>query len=88
MPTVILKINAKPNSKTTSFTVNNDEITALIAAQPVDGEANKVLIKALSKTLKVKQQNIDIKAGLNSRHKLIRVYSNYSKTEILELLLK
>jgi hypothetical protein len=44
-----------------------------IAAPPVDGAANRELIKFLSKQLKVPQAAITLVAGSNSRNKVVRI---------------
>lgn len=46
-----------------------------LTAKPVDGEANKQLIEILSDYLNVSKNSIVIKAGQNSRTKLIEVIS-------------
>jgi uncharacterized protein (TIGR00251 family) len=48
-----------------------------LAAPPVDGAANRELIRLLAKALKVRQNAIDIVAGSTSRSKTVRI-SNVS----------
>ena len=44
-----------------------------LAAPPVDGAANRQLIKLLAKELKVPQNAVDIVAGSASRSKIVRI---------------
>jgi len=44
-----------------------------ITSAPVDGEANKMLIKFLAKTLKITPANIYITSGATGRNKLISI---------------
>jgi uncharacterized protein len=44
-----------------------------LAAPPVDGAANRELIRVLAKELKVPQAAVDIVAGLASRSKTVRI---------------
>jgi len=44
-----------------------------IAASPVEGAANRELIRFLSKTFKVPQSAVTIISGSNSRNKIIRI---------------
>ncbi len=53
--------------------VNNDEITIGITAKPEKGEANKEIIKKLSKYFDVSKSKVKIIAGEKSRKKLVKV---------------
>ena len=53
--------------------VNNDEITIGITAKPEKGEANKEIIKKLSKYFDVSKSKVKIIAGEKSRKKLVEV---------------
>jgi uncharacterized protein (TIGR00251 family) len=44
-----------------------------LAAPPVDGAANRELIRVLAKELKVPQKSVDIVAGSTSRNKTVRI---------------
>ena len=50
-----------------------DELKVAITAPPVDGQANKHLIKFLSKQFKVPKGSIIVEKGLLNRHKLVRI---------------
>ena len=55
-----------------------------IAAPPVDGAANRELVKFLSKQLKVPQAAVTLVTGNNSRHKTVSI-ANPSQTTLDEL---
>jgi uncharacterized protein (TIGR00251 family) len=55
-----------------------------IAAPPVDGAANRELVKFLSKKLKVPQAAITLVTGNNSKNKVVRI-ANPSATTRDEL---
>ena len=53
--------------------VNNDEITIGVKAKPEKGEANKEIIKKLSKYFDVTKSNVKIISGQKSRKKLVEI---------------
>jgi hypothetical protein len=53
--------------------VNNDEISVGIKSTPQKGEANRELIKKLSKYFNVSQSQVKITSGEKSRKKLIQI---------------
>jgi hypothetical protein len=68
--TLHLFLKIQPNSSKDEFTEILDErIKVRITAPPVDGKANKHLIKFLAKVFKVPKGNISIKNGETSRNK-------------------
>ena len=46
-----------------------------IAAPPVDGKANRVLVEFLAQLLSIPKNCIEIKSGLASRRKVVRIKS-------------
>ncbi len=64
-----------------------DEIKITVTAPPVDGKANKHLIKYLAKTFKVAKSNICIVRGELSRHKQIKIIDLSEPPKILKDLL-
>ncbi|MBI5697459.1 MAG: DUF167 domain-containing protein [Thaumarchaeota archaeon] len=53
--------------------VNGTEITVGVRAKPVDGAANKEVIKKLAKHFGVSSANVTIKAGHKSRTKIVEI---------------
>ncbi len=53
--------------------VEGDNLKIRLAAPPVDGKANKVLIEFLARNLSVSKSQVQIHSGLSSKRKIIRV---------------
>jgi uncharacterized protein len=51
----------------------NNEIEISVCSAPVKGKANKEIVKKISTHFKVKQDNVTIIRGLNSKTKLIDI---------------
>jgi uncharacterized protein len=59
-------------SKSEIIGEHNDTLKVRIAAPPVDGAANRELIRLLAKSLNLPQNAIEIVSGLNSKRKVVR----------------
>ncbi len=71
---VILFIKAQPNSSKNKIAgLLGDSLKINIKAPPVEGEANKELIKFLSKTFKVPKGDIELISGQSGRRKSVRL---------------
>ncbi|XP_058825567.1 UPF0235 protein C15orf40 homolog [Topomyia yanbarensis] len=69
---VLIKILAKPGSKTNGITdVGEDGVGVQIAAPPIDGEANTELVKYLAKLLELRKSDVSLDKGSKSRQKTI-----------------
>ena len=69
---IFLSIKVKPRaSKSVIKGLQGDFLKIDIKAPPVDGQANKELIRFLSKKLKISKQDIEIKSGKSSKEKLV-----------------
>jgi uncharacterized protein (TIGR00251 family) len=51
----------------------NGALRIRIAAPPVDGAANRELIRVLAKNFKLPQNAVDIVSGLSSKSKIVRI---------------
>jgi len=79
---MIFRVRVKPNAKTDSITVKeNNELEVRIAAPPVDGKANKYLAQYLSEIFKVSKSAVTILKGLNTPYKTVEIIAgdNYLK---------
>ena len=81
---IILGFRISPNASKNEFIKNGDEIKIKITAPPVDGKANKFLIKFLSDTFKVPKTYITLLKGETSKDKIIS-FNNISKEKIEEI---
>ncbi|EPA04813.1 DUF167 domain-containing protein [Candidatus Nitrosarchaeum limnium] len=55
------------------LTIKDEQITIGIKSKPIKGEANKEIIKKLSKYFKVSSSKIQIRSGHKSSEKIIQV---------------
>ena len=68
----IIDIQVQPNSKRNEIVGYNDNLLKIkIAAPPVEGKANKVLIDFLSRALALKKSQIKIERGETARRKRV-----------------
>jgi len=73
---LLLRLVLQPKSSRDAFVgLLGDELKVAITAPPVDGQANKHLIKFLSKQFKVPKGAIIVEKGQLNRHKLVRIKS-------------
>ncbi len=65
-----LKIKVNPNSSLTKITnYEHGILTIKVTSPPIDGKANREIIKLLSKTFKVPQTSITFIRGMKSKIK-------------------
>jgi len=55
--------------------VNGNEITIGVKSKPIDGQANKEIIKKLARHFGVSSANIAIRSGHKSRDKIVEISS-------------
>ncbi len=71
---VILSLHIQPGARTTEVVgEHGDALKIRLAAPPVDGKANAVLIGFLAKTLGVPKAAVSLLSGESSRAKRVRV---------------
>jgi uncharacterized protein (TIGR00251 family) len=69
-----IRVHVKPASSRNELTINADGSWLIrLKAKPVEGEANKELIRFLSEQLNIAKSNINIEKGLSSPYKIIRI---------------
>lgn len=67
-------VKVKPNSKQQNIVKDEDgSLLVKLKSHPVDGKANRELIKLLAKEFKVKPSQIFIKSGLSSKIKILEI---------------
>jgi uncharacterized protein (TIGR00251 family) len=77
MPSRILQIKVKPNSRASLFQQNEDGTwLAHIKSPPVDGKANDELIALVAKHFGCRKSEVSIKSGGSSRLKLVQIEQN------------
>ena len=60
-------------SRTTLAGTHGDALAVRLAAPPVDGKANRLLLEFLAETLGVRRQAVRLVAGASSRRKIVAV---------------
>lgn len=67
------EIFVKLHAKKSEFIQTPDSATALIKSLPIEGRANKELVRLLSKHFHVPQTSIAIIQGKSSRRKIVEI---------------
>jgi len=82
------KIHVQPNAKKTEAAGYYDEniLKIRISSPPVDGAANKEVIKFISKKLKISKSYVKILSGEKGRDKTIEIPVEMSLDEIRQTL--
>ncbi|KAF8794514.1 UPF0235 protein C15orf40 like protein [Argiope bruennichi] len=85
---IIIKIHAKPGAKESGITdVGEESVGIQIGAPPVDGEANKELIRYLSEILQLKKSELSLEKGSRSKEKTVIITgSSVSADDVLSKL--
>ncbi len=81
---VRLTINVKPRSREDKLIVESDgTITLRIVAPPIEGKANRMVVRFLAKRLGKSKSQVRIVAGLRSNVKIVEI-TNMSKAEVFK----
>ncbi len=73
MPTYKLKIVPNSSRNEIAEEMADGTLKVRLKAPPVDGEANKELVKFLSKEWKIPKSSIEIKKGKTNKNKIIEI---------------
>ncbi|MDF0605642.1 DUF167 domain-containing protein [Neisseriaceae bacterium TC5R-5] len=85
--TVKLTLHIQPGAKKTELAgEHGDSLKIRLAAPPVDGKANAVLLAYLSGLFKVAKRDVLLLSGDKSRHKVILIESGLTAADVLALL--
>ena len=68
---MLYKLNVEFNSD--FVTIEKNEITIGVKSKPINGEANKEIIKKLSKHLGVSTSSVKMRSGYKSKQKIIEI---------------
>jgi uncharacterized protein (TIGR00251 family) len=63
----------------------NNQLKWYLKSPPENGKANQELIKAIAKALKIPQNMVTIVTGATSRTKLIRVATDHTYEQLLDV---
>lgn len=71
---LVLELHIQPGaSKTSVEGLHGDRLKLRLAAPPVDGEANRALVRFLADRLSVPQRDVEILRGASGRRKTVQV---------------
>jgi len=72
---MIITFYVQPNAKLSEIVqwIDEDTIKIKIAAPPINGKANKELLRVLSKTLKIPKTSIEIIRGAQTKIKQVKI---------------
>ena len=74
MPSRVIQVRVKPNSRASALAEQEDGTwLAQIKSPPVNGKANEELIALVAKHFECRKSDVSIKSGGSSRVKLIRI---------------
>ena len=69
----IIHVRVIPNARKNEVKKFDNGFKIYLTAPPVEGKANKMLLKILAEELNIKKSQLSIARGTNSRDKVIRV---------------
>lgn len=73
---LFLRCHLQPKASNSEFAgLFNDRLKIRIAAPPVDGKANTMLVRFLSDQFSVPRSHIEITRGQNNREKTVKILS-------------
>lgn len=74
MDELTLKVRVIPNAHKNSLVGMQDGVLVVrLTAPPVDGKANAALLEFLAEQLKLRKQQVQLRSGQKSRHKVVKV---------------
>ncbi|MDZ4247757.1 MAG: DUF167 domain-containing protein [Patescibacteria group bacterium] len=70
---MLLTVLTKPGRKNAKLSWDGDTLTAAVKAPAKEGKANQELVRTLAKFFGVAKSQVEIKSGLTSRQKVVRI---------------
>ena len=84
---LIIEIHVRPSSKKTEWYFDKNSILKCsLKSPPIEGKANKELIKTIAKNLKIPQHLIEIIQGLASKKKVLKIHTVLTFEQFLQAL--
>lgn len=73
---LVLRVHVQPkSSKSRVLGIHDDRLKIAVASPPVDGKANKEVVRFVAKLLGIGKKDVELKSGLQSRKKSLIVTS-------------
>lgn len=70
---VVLELRVVPGASRSDWSVDDEQLRVRIQAPPVDGKANRALIRFLASEFGVRPKDVSIERGESSRSKRVRI---------------
>lgn len=84
---MLITVYVQPGAKKTETAgLHDGNLKIRLNAPPVDGSANKELINFVSRSLKLRKNQVKIFSGEKSRIKTLEIFSDISEQEVCEKL--
>lgn len=81
---LVLRLYVQPGARRTEVVgICAEELKIKLAALPVDGKANRVLMEFLAERFDVPRKRITLKRGEQSRHKVVEICRPSNGPEVL-----
>lgn len=81
---ITLTLHVQPGAKQTAIAgLHGDALKIRLAAPPVEGRANEVLLEFIAELFQVPQRNVSLRQGAQSRHKRVEVHASKVNPETL-----
>ncbi len=84
---VTLAVKVVPNASRSELRVDEGRLIARLAAAPLEGKANRELIKIIAKTLRIPQGSVEILQGKTGREKVVLIVGA-EKQSVSDVLLR
>ena len=70
---ILVRVQPKARKNELSLSDSKETLKIKLLSPPIDGEANKALIKLLAKFFKIKKSSVTITSGKKSRDKRVKI---------------
>ena len=81
---IILTLHVQPGVKQTSIAgLHGDALKIRLAAPPIEGRANEALLRFIADFFRVTLREVELKQGVQSRHKRVEVRGSTINPESL-----
>ncbi|AFM23062.1 DUF167 domain-containing protein [Desulfomonile tiedjei] len=84
---VTLAVKVVPNASRSELRFDERRLIVRLAAPPLEGKANRELIKIIAKTLRIPQGSVEILQGKTGREKVVLIVGA-EKQSVSDLLLR
>jgi uncharacterized protein (TIGR00251 family) len=84
---ITLAVKVIPNASRSELRLDEGRLIARLAAPPLEGKANRELVKIIAKTIRIPQGSIEILQGKTGREKVVLIVGA-EKQSVSDLLLR